>query len=324
MIQERSFLVCSRKGSNTETNLHRNPKCAVHFIEFNRKQLKKIVGLGYPGQTTEEKMADSPFTLIESPTPGRGTADGCPPIIKEAFQVYEAHWDESFRIKDDGRTPEYLVLRLENILLKETWAKNIENGTRRMPNMPITFGFRDGEKFWFAERKNAFWFPTPTDKGAKEESVLYEANRIDPEVRFTREACKQLTGIPKPFIKTALEGNHQAGQGTRRHRGRPRIRRDAEQGARLTALAKGSGQVPPRGTRYDRRPDLVKNRVGKPVDLLGGPVQYRVRRIHGRAVKTYLRALLLERLPERGRQNADAGNTQVVEIVQVMGRTGCA
>ena len=206
VIKERSFLVCSRKGSNTETNLHRNPKCALNFIEFNRKQLGKIVGLGYPGQTTEEKMADSPFTLIESPTPGRGSADGCPLIIKEAFQVHEAHWDESFRIKDDGKTPEYLVLRIENILLKETWAKNIENGTRRMPNMPITFGFRDGEKFWFAERKNAFWFPTPTDKGPKEESVLYEANRIDPEVRFTREACKQLTGVPKPFIKTVLKG----------------------------------------------------------------------------------------------------------------------
>ena len=78
VIKERSFLVCSRKGSNTETNLHRNPKCALNFIEFNRKKLGKIVGLGYPGQTTGEKMVDSPFTLIESPTPGRGSADGCP------------------------------------------------------------------------------------------------------------------------------------------------------------------------------------------------------------------------------------------------------
>ncbi|SVA83523.1 uncharacterized protein METZ01_LOCUS136377 [marine metagenome] len=206
VIDDRSFLVCSRKGSNTATNLKRNIKCALNFVEFNRKHLNKIVGLGYPGQTTEEKMADSPYTLIESPTKGRGTVDGCPLIIKEAFQVHEAHWDESFKIKDDGKTPEYLVLRIENILLKETWAKNLENGTRRMPNMPITFGFRDGEKFWFAERKKAFWFPTPTDKGPKEESVLYEANRIDPEVQFTREACKQLTGVPKPFIKTVLKG----------------------------------------------------------------------------------------------------------------------
>ena len=84
VINDRSFLVCSRKGSNTETNLHRNAKCALNFVEFNRRHLDKIVGLGYPGQTTEEKMADSPYTLIESPTPGRGTAwvsSGPPSVI---------------------------------------------------------------------------------------------------------------------------------------------------------------------------------------------------------------------------------------------------
>jgi hypothetical protein len=76
-----------------------------------------------------------------------------------------------------------------------------------MPNMPITFGFRDGARFWFTEIKRPFWFPTPTDKGPKEESILYEANRLDPEnVQFTREACKQLTGVPRPFIKTVLKG----------------------------------------------------------------------------------------------------------------------
>ena len=47
----------------------------------------------------------------------------------------------------------------------------------------------------------------PTDKGPKEENILYEANRLDPDnVQFTREACKQLTGIPRPFLKTALKG----------------------------------------------------------------------------------------------------------------------
>jgi hypothetical protein len=75
-----------------------------------------------------------------------------------------------------------------------------------MPRMPITFGFRDGGKFWFAELKKPFWIPTPTDKGPKEEAILYEANRIDPEIQFTRDACKQLTGIPRPFVKTALKG----------------------------------------------------------------------------------------------------------------------
>ena len=36
---------------------------------------------------------------------------------------------------------------------------------------------------------------------------MSSASRIDPEVKFTREACKQLTGVPKPFIKTVLKGN---------------------------------------------------------------------------------------------------------------------
>ena len=207
VIGGRSFLVCSRQNSNADQHLKRAGKCALNFVEFDRKNLKQIVNMGYPGQTTEEKMEDNPYTLINSPTPGR-EADGkiYPHILKEAFQVYECTWDAEQPIRDDAKTPEYFVLRIDNILLKETWARNIEEGSTRMPNMPIAFGFRDGAKFWFAEHKKPFWFPTPTDKGPKEESVLYEANRLDTEVEFTRDACKQLTGVPKPFIKTVLKG----------------------------------------------------------------------------------------------------------------------
>ncbi|UCG73742.1 MAG: hypothetical protein JSV45_05045 [Chromatiales bacterium] len=207
IIGGRAVMIISRQGSNTDRNVKRTGKCALNFVEFNRRHLKKIVSLGYPGQTTEEKMKDNPYTLVDSPTPGR-ESDGkrMPKILKEAFQVYECSLDQEQHIRDDGKTPEYLILRMENILLKETWAKNIEDGTTRMPNMPITFGFRDGAKFWFTEIRKPFWFPTPTDKGPKEESILYEANRLNPEVQFTREACKQLTGIPRPFVKTALKG----------------------------------------------------------------------------------------------------------------------
>ena len=35
---------------------------------------------------------------------------------------------------------------------------------------------------------------------------MYEANRLDDEVRFTLDACKQLTGIPKAFLTQALQG----------------------------------------------------------------------------------------------------------------------
>ena len=207
IITGRSFLVISRQNSNTDQNIKRTGKAAMNFVEFDRKTLSKIVSMGYPGQLTDEKMKDNPYTLIPSPTQGR-EPDGkvMPHILKEAFQVYEVTWDDQQPIRDDGNTPEYFVLRIENILLKEQWADNLANGTKKMPRMPITFGFRDGGKFWFAELKKPFWIPTPTDKGPKEEAILYEANRIDPEIQFTRDACKQLTGIPRPFVKTALKG----------------------------------------------------------------------------------------------------------------------
>ena len=35
---------------------------------------------------------------------------------------------------------------------------------------------------------------------------MYEANRLDEEVRFTEDACKQLTGIPRAFLVQALQG----------------------------------------------------------------------------------------------------------------------
>jgi len=207
VIGGRSMLVVSRQNSNTELNIKRTGTCSLNYVEFDRKTLAKIVGLGFPGQTTAEKMKDSPYTLIDSPTPGRAF-DGVrfPKILKESFQVHECVWDSEQPIRDDGKTPEYFVLRIENILLKEQWAKNLENGATRMPRMPITFGFRGGQQFWFAELKKPFWLSTPTDKGPKEETILYEANRIDPEITFTRDACKTLTGIPRPFVKTALKG----------------------------------------------------------------------------------------------------------------------
>jgi len=207
VIKGRSFMLCSRQNSNTELNLKRNQVCALNYVEYDKRWLKKIVDLGYPGQTTEEKMQDSPFTLVDSPTPGR-ESDGrrFPKIIKEAFQTYECTVDTEQPVRDDGNTPEYFVLRIDRILMKETWAKNLADGVTRLPRIPLAYGFRDGARFWFTEHKKPFWFPTPTNKGPKEESVLYEANRLDPDVKFTREACKELTGIPKPFIKTALKG----------------------------------------------------------------------------------------------------------------------
>ena len=35
-------------------------------------------------------------------------------------------------------------------------------------------------------------------------SVIYAASRIDPDVKFTDEACGKLTKIPRVFLKAAL------------------------------------------------------------------------------------------------------------------------
>ncbi|MFT4974496.1 MAG: hypothetical protein ACI8S6_000379 [Myxococcota bacterium] len=77
------------------------------------------------------------------------------------------------------------------------------------PRMAISYGFRHktGERrFFFAEHKKPFAVPVPTDIGPPHQTIFYEANRIDPEVRFTEEACKALTTIPRPFLRMALKG----------------------------------------------------------------------------------------------------------------------
>jgi len=207
VIGGRSVLLISRQHSNTDRHLKRTGVCALNYVEFDKRSASKIVGLGFPGQSTAEKMKDNPYTLVDSPTPGRAfDGDRFPHILEEAFQVYECHVDTAQPIHDNGRTPEYFVLTIDRILMRQSWADNLGDAATRMPRMPITFGFRGGTQFWFAELKKPFWVSTPTDKGPKEEAILYEANRIDPTISFTRDACKELTGIPRPFVKTALKG----------------------------------------------------------------------------------------------------------------------
>jgi len=65
---------------------------------------------------------------------------------------------------------------------------------------------RNGRDFWFSAIKNPYCLPVPTDKGPAEEAILYEANRTDPDIKFTREACKQLTGVPSIFLGVVLKG----------------------------------------------------------------------------------------------------------------------
>ena len=208
VIERRSWMVVSRPNSNTHTNLTRTRKCAMHFVEYDEEHIKHILGFGYPGQTPEEKMVDNPFTLIESPTPGRESNNIYPKIIKEAYEVFECTLDVE-RINENpilrDSVTAHLLLNIDNILLKETWMANLGEGGKTMPNAALTYGFRGATKFWFGEPKSAYALPIP-DKGPDHEVVNYIANRLDEDVKFTMEACQQLTGIPKAFLRPALEG----------------------------------------------------------------------------------------------------------------------
>jgi flavin reductase (DIM6/NTAB) family NADH-FMN oxidoreductase RutF len=204
----RSWMVISRNTSNTAINLYRTHKCALNFIEYDKAQIETILKFGYPGQSTAEKMAYNTFELIDSPTPGRESSDIYPKILADAFQVYECTLDierinQNPILRDSPSA--HLLLNIDNILVKERWMNFIDGSGDAMPRIPLTYGFRGGSTFWFGETQPAYKLPIP-DMGANHEVVHYEANRLDDEVRFTMEACKQLTGIPNAFVQTVLKG----------------------------------------------------------------------------------------------------------------------
>jgi len=155
-------------------------------------------------------MKDIPFNMVKSPTPGYAANPEYPLIIEEAFQVYECELNGSFQYHPHRETAEplaehFFALRVKNILLKETMKQKLD-GKEEFPKMPISFGFRGGDLFWFAEHNKPFGIQVPRDKGPQHQQVLYMANRIDPDVRFTEDACKQLTGVPLTFLETVLQG----------------------------------------------------------------------------------------------------------------------
>jgi hypothetical protein len=204
----RSWMVISRNTSNTATNVFRTHKCALNFIEYDAEQIETILKFGYPGQTTAEKMAYNCFALIASPTPGREPSDIYPQILADAFQVYECTLDidrinENPILRDSPSA--HLLLNIDTILVKERWMKFVDGSGDAMPRIPLTYGFRGGSTFWFGETRPAYKLPIP-DLGANHELVHYEANRLDDEVRFTMDACKQLTGIPNAFVQNVLKG----------------------------------------------------------------------------------------------------------------------
>ena len=210
-----------RNSSNTAQNILRTKKCALNFITDSRKYFKEAVRLGFPGETTEEKMKNCIFNLIDSKIePSR------PQLVSESFQVFECTWDDSLEdaYQDkagclEGYEPPYrnfngitskfgahFILKIDKILMQEKYRNSIINGVKssNFPPVPVDYGYRDSTNFWYTKFRKPIAEKIPAKDNGDVKSVIYAAERIDPDVKFTPEACEKLTKIPRVFLKAAL------------------------------------------------------------------------------------------------------------------------
>ena len=215
-----------RNSSNTCKNILRTKKCALNFITDKPKYFKEAVRLGFPGETTEEKMKDCIFTLIDGKRASEDKTGKYPKIISEAYQVFECTWDDSLdnafndKIEEEYNGPyhdfngitskfgAHFILKIDNILIKEKYYDSIINGVSAggFPSVPVDYGYRDSKNFWYTTFKRPRKEPIPKNKGVGLDSVKYAASRIDPEVKFTDEACAMLVKVPRVFLNMVLKG----------------------------------------------------------------------------------------------------------------------
>ena len=156
--------------------------------------------------------------------------DNRPLVIKKAYQVFECSWDDTLedayldkeRVNQlDGIEPPYrnfngitskfgchFILKIDKILMKEKFYKAIVNGVKAnsFPNVPVDYGYRDSINFWYTKFRRPIAEPIPAGKEADLGGVMYAANRMDPNIKFTEDACKTLVKVPRVFLKLVLNG----------------------------------------------------------------------------------------------------------------------
>lgn len=214
-----------RNSSNTAQNILKRGKCALNFLEDNKKDFIETVRLGFPGETSKEKMKDCKFVLE------KGLADGKRPlVIQKAYQVFECSWDDTLedafldreKVNQlegiegpyrnfNGVTSKYgchFILKIDKILMKEKFYNAIINGVsaKSFPRVPVDYGYRDSTNFWYTKFRRPIAAAIPAGKEADIESVKYAARRVDPDVVFTDDALKMIVKVPRVFLKMVLTG----------------------------------------------------------------------------------------------------------------------
>ena len=217
-----AMLLECRNNSNTAQNILRSKKVSLNFIPDDRRYFREAVRLGFPGDTTEQKMKDCIFTLR------KGVAEGERPlIVDEAFQVFECTWNDALEnaFEDkagqmEGYEPPYrnfngitskfgahFILNVDKILMKEKQYNAIVAGVKAsgFPSVPVDYGYRDSKNFWYTRFRRPHGELLPV-REASIESVRYAANRADDTVKFTDAACMKLIKVPRIFLPTVLKG----------------------------------------------------------------------------------------------------------------------
>ena len=224
-----AMLLECRNTSNTCMNLLRTKKCALNFITDEKETFKEAVRLGFPGPS-EEKMGDLKFKME------KGIADpndpNRPTVMSDAYQVFECTWADdlekayTFKVEDiddghpgpyndfNGITSKYgahFILYIDKILMKEKYYNAIVNGVTKndFPPVPVDYGYRDSTNFWYTQFprfKKPIAEPIPAPKEIDISSIRYAAERCDKTITFTDDALENFVKVPRPFLKTVLNG----------------------------------------------------------------------------------------------------------------------
>ena len=200
------MLIC-REDSNTAENIRRTGVCAINFIPDDKKFMQNTVELGWPGDTTEEKMKRSIFNLLPSMRSDNGNGGNYPEIVKESIQIFECTWDQSAEVTEAPGASNF-VLDVNHIFMKKKYKEAIIRGMddKSFPNLPIDWGFRDNLYFWFAEPKKPYKVRIPEDRGTSLNAITYAAKRFDPSITWADEACAMIMNVPRMFLNRVFKG----------------------------------------------------------------------------------------------------------------------
>lgn len=222
-----AMLLECRNSSNTAQNILRTGKCTINFFPDDKKLFKEAVRMGWPGDTTAEKMKNCKFHLEDGQMAAEHPDEKFPQVVTESYQVIECTWmreldhaenDQPGQLDGyegpyhdfNGITSKFgchFILRIDKILMKEKYANSIINGVtaKGFPRVPVDYGYRDSKNFWCSPFKK----PRPELLPVREtdvSSVRYAAKRLQTEVQFTDDALAMLVKVPRIFLPTALKG----------------------------------------------------------------------------------------------------------------------